>query len=194
VVYRTFKITKSESLILDVHFFGATGNIMSVRYSLTIVKGLESGQTFRLDRRKAALGRHAGHNDVVLSDPYISSKHARIIYESGKFFLEDLGSTNKTFLNGVALIPAKPMTISDGMEFMLGETRIRFNYNPDLKRPFPMKKVPGKKRVPDIISQINRIIQNFNFDIKKYNRFAPIILGIIIWAVVVIVFLIVTMV
>jgi hypothetical protein len=94
----------------------------------------------------------------------------------------------------VALIPAKPMTISDGMEFMLGETRIRFNYNPDLKRPFPMKKVPGKKRVPDIISQINRIIQNFNFDIKKYNRFAPIILGIIIWAVVVIVFLIVTMV
>jgi pSer/pThr/pTyr-binding forkhead associated (FHA) protein len=165
---------------------------MSVRYSLTIIKGLESGQTFRLDRREATLGRHAGHNDVVLSDPYISSKHARIIYESGKFFLEDLGSTNKTLLNGVALIPDKPMTISDGMEFMLGETRIRFSYNPDLKRPLPMKKVPGENRSSHIIGRINRIIRDFDFDMEKITRFAPIILGIIIWAVVVIVFLIIT--
>jgi len=160
---------------------------MSIRYSLTVVKGLESGQTFRLDRLKAALGRHAGCNDVILSDPYISSKHARIIYESGKFFLEDLGSTNKTFLNGVALIPGKPMAISDGMEFMLGETGIRFNYSPKLKRS-----VSKKKRFSGISSQISQMIQDFN--VEKYIRFAPIILGIIIWAVVVIVFWIVTMV
>ena len=165
---------------------------MSIRYSLTVIKGLEGGQTFRLDRQKAALGRHAGCNDVVLSDPYISSKHARIIYESDKFFLEDLGSTNKTFLNGVALIPGKPIAISDGMEFMLGETRIRFNYSSNLKRPVSLKTVSKKNRFSDISRQAVDIIKNFNTE--KYISFAPIILGIIIWAVVVIVFWIVTMV
>ena len=160
---------------------------MSKSYSLTVLKGLESGQTFRLDRIKAALGRHAGQNDIVLRDPYISSKHAQIIYKAGRFFIEDLGSTNKTFINGVALIPGKPVALSDGMEFILGETELRFNYKPKLAQSGPRKKkVAGKK-----YNRIARMMQNFN--IKNYIRFTPIILGIVIWAAVVIIFWIVTM-
>jgi pSer/pThr/pTyr-binding forkhead associated (FHA) protein len=160
---------------------------MSKSYSLTVLKGLESGQTFRLDRLKAALGRHAGQNDIVLRDPYISSKHAQIIYKAGRFFIEDLGSTNKTFINGVALIPGKPVVLSDGMEFILGETELRFNYKPKFTQPGPRKKkVAGKK-----YNRIVRMIQNF--DVKNYIRYTPIILGVVIWAVVVIIFWIFTM-
>ena len=159
---------------------------MSKLYSLTVLKGLESGQTFRLDRIKAALGRHAGQNDIVLRDPYISSKHAQIIYKAGRFFIEDLGSTNKTFINGVALIPGKPVALSDGMEFILGETELRFNYKPKLAQSGPRKKkVAGK------YNRIVRMIQNFN--VGNYIRYTPVILGVVIWAVVVIIFWIATM-
>ena len=167
---------------------------MSTSYSLTVLKGLESGQTFRLSRIKAALGRHAGQNDIVLRDPYISSKHAQIIYKAGRFFIEDLGSTNKTFINGVALIPGKPVALSDGMEFILGETELRFNYRPKLTQSGPSKKQSGpmkKKVTGKKYNRIARMMQNFN--IKNYIRFTPIILGIVIWAAVVIIFWIVTM-
>jgi pSer/pThr/pTyr-binding forkhead associated (FHA) protein len=158
---------------------------MSISYSLTIIKGGKVGQSFQLDRQMAALGRHTAYNDIILNDPYISSRHARIIFNSGQFYLEDLGSTNKTFVNGVALIPNKPVAITDGMDFTLGKTTFRFQYKATKKRP-----ITRKKNLPQNKKRDRKSRKNGN---KKMLHLTPIMLGILLWAVVVIVFLIVTM-
>lgn len=43
------------------------------------------------------------NNDIVLDDPTVTREHALISYSQGEFWIEDLGSTNKTYLNGKEL-------------------------------------------------------------------------------------------
>ena len=45
-----------------------------------------------------SLGRH-GDNDIVIKDPYISKEHFQIVEDEGKYYLEDLNSSNGTYLN-----------------------------------------------------------------------------------------------
>ena len=154
---------------------------MSITYSLTIVKGGKVGQTFKVDRPNAALGRHSGHNDIVLTDPYISSQHARILYNSGQFFLEDLGSTNKTFVNGVALIPNKPVALFNGMEFVLGKTGFRFQHKP---RPQPT----DTKSKKSSSNGKSGFLSLQGFHAKNIVQYTPVLLGIALWALVVVIF------
>jgi pSer/pThr/pTyr-binding forkhead associated (FHA) protein len=56
------------------------------------------GRDFRLVDGKNVMGT-AADCDVVLTDPYLSSKHAVIRHENGVFTLVDLDSTNGTYLN-----------------------------------------------------------------------------------------------
>ncbi|HHB90171.1 MAG TPA: FHA domain-containing protein, partial [Anaerolineae bacterium] len=46
------------------------------------------------------IGRHPTLADVVLADPTVSARHARILRQATGFQLLDLGSTNGTYLNG----------------------------------------------------------------------------------------------
>jgi FHA domain-containing protein len=60
--------------------------------------------------------------DLMLSDPTVSRRHARLICRGGKWVLQDLGSTNGTALNGrrVGRCELRP-----GDELMLGHARLR---------------------------------------------------------------------
>ena len=49
------------------------------------------------------LGR-SGASDVVLNDSFLSSRHARLSEDDGDFFIEDLGSTNGTYVNAEAVV------------------------------------------------------------------------------------------
>ncbi|HBW85380.1 MAG TPA: hypothetical protein DEF82_01125, partial [Crocinitomicaceae bacterium] len=65
------------------------------------------------------IGRIEG-NDIVLSLPQISKKHAQLIYdEAGDTYLIDLESRNGTFVNGNKLIPNSPNKISIGDKITL---------------------------------------------------------------------------
>ncbi|NTV63386.1 MAG: FHA domain-containing protein, partial [Oscillochloris sp.] len=55
--------------------------------------------------------------DVVLDDSKVSSTHARVRFEQGKYVLYDLGSTNKTFVNGQ---PVTAQPLKDGDQISLG--------------------------------------------------------------------------
>lgn len=60
-----------------------------------------AGQQIRLDR-VIYIGR-GEENQVNLTGSFASHRHARIIFREGRFFLEDLGSTNGTYINGVRI-------------------------------------------------------------------------------------------
>lgn len=66
---------------------------------LVAASGRRAGRDTRLSRL-TAIGRDGIRNDIVLEDSSISSTHAKIRLERGRFILYDLASTNGTTVNG----------------------------------------------------------------------------------------------
>lgn len=81
--------------------------------------GLIPGQEFRLEARPLILGREP-LNDIPLKDPEVSRRHARLTPQDDSFLIEDLGSTNGTFVNGRRV--ATPTLLKHGDVVDLGET------------------------------------------------------------------------
>ena len=69
----------------------------------------------------AELGR-TGDAQVAVADPEVSRRHLRFESRSGRAYVEDLGSSNGTFLNGRRL--TEPIEIRAGDEIDVGTTRI----------------------------------------------------------------------
>jgi hypothetical protein len=78
---------------------------------LTVRQGPQPGQRFSLTRPTITIGREAG-NDVVINDLQISRRHASLTWDGRQFIIQDLGSANGTFVNGVRL--SGPHTLEDG--------------------------------------------------------------------------------
>ncbi|HEX9776395.1 MAG TPA: FHA domain-containing protein [Actinomycetota bacterium] len=60
--------------------------------------------------------------DVPLDDTYVSTRHARLFVKNGSWFLEDLGSTNGTYLNRIKVTSPSPVAVGD--EVRIGKTLI----------------------------------------------------------------------
>jgi hypothetical protein len=108
----------------------------SVHATLTIERGESSGTEFALSPDESNIGRWDADNgifpDVDLDthdqEAKVSRRHARIIFRDGKHFIEDLGSTNGTYVNrGRRLIPGNPQMLVDGDEIIVGKTFLRFH-------------------------------------------------------------------
>lgn len=67
------------------------------------------------------LGRDPG-SDVPLLDDRVSARHAQLVYHHGQWWLEDLASTNGTFLNSTPI--SMPTVITSGDEIMCGNIRL----------------------------------------------------------------------
>ncbi len=102
---------------------------------LLIERGNASSTEFPLTAEESNIGRWDADNgifpDVDLDaydpDSKVSRKHARIVYRNGAYFIEDLGSTNGTFLNrGRRLLPGTPQVLNEGDEIIVGKTFLRF--------------------------------------------------------------------
>lgn len=83
---------------------------------------LSAGTVFVLERA-AVLGR-GRDNQVVIPDPFASSEHARIFKRDGQFWLEDLNSSNGTFLNETRV--KKPTVLADGDRIRIGGLTLKF--------------------------------------------------------------------
>jgi len=57
------------------------------------------GKEICLEKDVILIGR-SSQCDIVLANPYISARHARIRHDAGRYILEDLGSKNGTYVNG----------------------------------------------------------------------------------------------
>ena len=82
-------------------------------------QGPRAGQTFDLIKPIAVIGREAG-NDIVIEDPQVSRHHAKLTLQGGSYVVEDLGSTNGTFMDGRRIMTPTPLLI--GGRLGLGDT------------------------------------------------------------------------
>jgi predicted component of type VI protein secretion system len=87
-------------------------------YQLVMQKGPNPGKIFELIQEELTIGRDIT-NRIVINDPEISRKHARLSLQSGSYVIEDLGSTNGTFVDGQRLIG--PHVLRPGETIMFGE-------------------------------------------------------------------------
>ena len=84
--------------------------------------GLRSGSAYDLSEG-ALLGRGDGA-DIRLEDAFASTRHARLVPQGDVIVLEDLGSTNGTYLNGEPLRGPQPLHVGDRIK--IGDSEFSF--------------------------------------------------------------------
>jgi hypothetical protein len=84
--------------------------------------GLRSGAAYDLSQG-ALLGR-GQEADIVLQDQFSSTRHARLVPHGDAVVLEDLGSTNGTYLNGEPV--SGPQPLHDGDAIRIGDSEFTF--------------------------------------------------------------------
>ena len=73
---------------------------------------VETGERVLIDKNSFCVGKDAACNDyVVTGNPAVSRKHAEIIMERGRYYIFDLKSTNKTYVNGKAVPDAEKVEL-----------------------------------------------------------------------------------
>ncbi|RME91447.1 MAG: FHA domain-containing protein [Anaerolineae bacterium] len=89
--------------------------------TLTVQRPGAPPQSFRFEQVEITLGRDP-NCEVPLDDGTVSARHARLAYHHGQWWLEDLGSTNGTLLNGELL--TTPTVVISGDEIRCGQTTL----------------------------------------------------------------------
>lgn len=91
---------------------------------LVVERGPVPSLRYALQQEQMTIGRSAG-NDLVLADPEVSRRHVRVLRRADGFAVEDIGSTNGTFVNGQRI--SHLTLLQDGDTIDLGDTvRLRF--------------------------------------------------------------------
>ena len=90
--------------------------------TIEIIQGPEKGRTFQVAGEQALIGRQS--DTLRLTDSAVSRQHARLGQSNGSWIIEDIGSVNGTFLNGVKL--AKPTRVHMGDQIRCGRTLLVF--------------------------------------------------------------------
>ena len=88
---------------------------------LIVTRGALAGTRISLEGRPILIGR-ADDSTLVLDDDYASTRHARLTASNGDWYVEDLGSTNGTYL-GAAKV-AGPTRVQLGVPIRIGSTVI----------------------------------------------------------------------
>lgn len=87
-------------------------------YTLTVQRGIRAGHKWRLPPGATQIGRHPS-NDITLDDITVSRRHCRMKLDSeGRLFLEDLGSTNGSYVNEALVEQAR---LTSGDRLMIGK-------------------------------------------------------------------------
>jgi two-component system cell cycle response regulator len=110
-----------------------TGGVKRDRAYLVVLAGASVGEMYKVEGDKTVIGR-GQKAQVRLLDDGISREHAQVVVEGNRIFLEDLGSTNGTFCNGLKVDRRE---LCDGDKILVGSTTIlKFTYHDNLDEIF----------------------------------------------------------
>jgi pSer/pThr/pTyr-binding forkhead associated (FHA) protein len=104
---------------------------MARTLALTFMSGSRDGEEIQLDSAGSppsiSIGRDAPCELVISDDPDLSRRHARIVWNGSSWMLEDLNSSNGTFLGEFQATRklSEPTAIKGGEIFRVGLTRLR---------------------------------------------------------------------
>jgi hypothetical protein len=103
-----------------------TGRPSGPRAQLVVVASsvLTPGDAYELDATQLTVGRGANNDLALENDEFASARHARIEPRRDGVYVEDVGSTNGTFVNGIRL--ARERKLAAGDIVRVGETDLRY--------------------------------------------------------------------
>jgi diguanylate cyclase (GGDEF)-like protein len=110
----------------------SVGSLSKDRAYLIVIAGTQVGEMIPL-KSTTVIGRGV-EADVRLVEEMMSRKHCRLVVEDSGTYLEDLGSSNGTFVNGARVDRLK---LNDGDKIQIGQTTIlKFTYHDSLEESF----------------------------------------------------------
>ena len=84
-------------------------------------------KSFRFEKT-IIIGRDKSCN-IVINDPLVSRRHAKItVIEGKKFYIEDLNSTNGTYVNNNPILKGKKILLKKNDKIKMGSTTLVFNF------------------------------------------------------------------
>jgi FHA domain len=124
---RDLRVPHSDSMILSPAQAASVGLGTAAPRSARLVvqrsPSLDPGDVFPVDSAPLTIGR-GGQNDLVLDgDEFASARHARIEARRDGVWVQDLGSTNGTYVNGARIEGA--LRLASGDVLRVGETDLR---------------------------------------------------------------------
>ena len=165
---------------------------MATQYQLVMRSGPTPGTTYSLEGEMSTIGRDST-NTIVINDAEVSRRHSRLTFQGGKYVIEDLGSTNGTFVNGQRLsgpvvLKAGDM-ISFGEQISLAFDVLSFDPNATVMSKPPTataaaQPAPVAAPAPAYAGQVPTGPQAAEPEPKKNNK--VIIIGVVVAALVVV--------
>jgi pSer/pThr/pTyr-binding forkhead associated (FHA) protein len=86
---------------------------------LVVTEGDKAGTEIALSGRQLTIGR-AGDSDLIVDDEYASTHHAKLVLINGDWLIQDLDSTNGTFLDGKKV--GTPVAVAMNTQVRVGQT------------------------------------------------------------------------
>ena len=93
------------------------------RFALRFISGKYQGGEFPLRMNREIIIGRSSDLDMVLVEDMVSRRHAKISSTEAEVYIQDMGSTNGTFLNGVRVTEA---VLEHRVSIRIGSTELRF--------------------------------------------------------------------
>ncbi|MEL6186819.1 MAG: FHA domain-containing protein, partial [Myxococcota bacterium] len=134
------------------------------------LRDLESETTHAIFESGAILGRERRATDISLRDDSISKRHARIFVEEGRWLIEDLGSSNGTYVRDQRI--TEPTPLSSGMIFTLAHRRFEVVHleasgEPAVEGEAPEAEAPAPAPLKGLVASLPKAAVHFATAVPK---------------------------
>ena len=146
---------------------------LDIKVSIVVLEGEDRGKTFSLTQDRTVLGRSRG--DLLLNDKKVSSEHLCFIIENNQLFIEDLASTNGTFVQLERIDGKHALHNLDIIQIGFSKLQVTIvddleqfrKWNTPNKVPTPHKSGRKQKATRAVRPDIDQLIDE---ELKRFSR------------------------